>query len=529
MTKIINTPKKHSQSSNVRLTTSTKGLPGEAKPGHGRKDDPLKGEGLYRKLVETMNDGLIVVDQKGVITYVNNKFCEISGYSRGELIDHPVIDFFEDSSGKMLIEQGLRLRKGENVSYEITWLTKGGHRVFSIQSSAPLMDANGGFRGSFAVVTDITKQKKAEEALREREKHFRSLLQTAGSAIILLSPERKILEFNKEAERIYGYEKEEVLGKDYVELVFPEEEREVQAEIIDRILNGEALRGFENVVRARDGTEREMLWNAIPWFDAEGRTIGCIGIGIDITRQKKIEKALRESEKKLRHLSSELLNAQEKERKRISIELHDELGQSLTTLKLQLRAIETKLGRALYPLKRDWTEAFRSLDQVIKNTRNLSRGLSPIILEDLGLTSTLKWLIDDFSRRCNIECSVNLINLDDFFMPEAQIVIYRIFQECLVNIAKHANATQVSIVVKDNGDSFSFYIKDNGKGFEIEEVSQRNTKATGMGFVVMEERVNMLRGCLELISQKGFGTTVNISLPKIRKEIDNATLSFGTC
>jgi len=359
----------------------------------------------------------------------------------------------------------------------------------------------------------LIKKYRAEEDLRETRRRFRSLLQTAGSAIVLLSPERRILEFNNEAERIYGYKREDVIGRDYVELVFPKEEQIAQAKVIDQILAGKPLRGFENVIRAQDGSERTMIWNATPWFDTEGNTIGCIGIGVDISKRKRVEKALRESERKLRHLSSELLYAQEKERKRISLELHDELGQSLTTLKLQLRAIQEKSHQATNDFEKDWTGAFGYLDRIIQNTRRLSRGLSPIILEDLGLTSTIKWLVDDFSIRCGIDCSVNVVDMDDFYEPELQIVIYRIFQECLTNIAKHANATCVSVIVEDNGASFAFRIKDNGKGFDVAEVSDKDAHQKGMGLVAMEERINMLRGSLALTSKRKSGTTVTFTLP----------------
>ena len=527
MKKARSVPGKEGRKRVGQLTSLDKALLDKNKLCQKAEGDVFQHEALYRTLIETMSSGLIALDQKGVIIYVNRQFCEMLRYAHQELIGRPVINFFDDSNRDVVLEQGARIRKGESVSYESAWIAKGGQRVVLMQSSTPIIDTNGNFRGSITVTTDVSRHKQVEEALRareeieeairEREEHFRSILQTAGSAIILLSSDRKILEFNNTAELIFGYNRNEVVGKDYVQLVFPEKTREAEAEVIDRIIAGDPLRGFENRIKARDGTVRDMLWNATPWLDRKGQVMGCIGSGIDITKQKQNEKALRESEQKLRHLSEELINAQEKERKRISIELHDELGQSLTTLKLQLRGIKTKLFSASSSLESDWIQAFEILGHVIKSTRNLSRGLSPIIIEDLGIASTLRWLIEDFSRRCNMRCLATIANLDEFFTPESQVVIYRIFQECLLNIAKHANASQVSIVVKDNGDAFSFCIEDNGKGFDLREASHGNIKAPGMGILVMEERVSMLKGRLEIRTENGGGTTVNIVLPKTIK------------
>ena len=210
--------------------------------------------------------------------------------------------------------------------------------------------------------------------------------------------------------------------------------------------------------------------------------------------RRRAEEALRESEQRLRFLTSQLLSAQERERKRISMELHDELGQSLAVLKLQIRAIERGLGDDQQDLKEGCVELLLYLDGVIDDVRRLSRDLSPAILEDLGLQSALKYLINGVSKHYTVSQAFEVEDLDQLFPAEAQIIIYRIFQECLTNISKHADATEVSIAVKEHDGLISLMIEDNGAGFDPALVLARRATGRGLGLAALDERARMLGG-----------------------------------
>ncbi len=230
-------------------------------------------------------------------------------------------------------------------------------------------------------------------------------------------------------------------------------------------------------------------------------------------RQKKAERALRDSESRLRLLSSHLLTAQERERRRISLELHDELGQSLTVLQLQIRGIEKKLQDEQETVKADCSNSLNYVDQIIENARRLSRDLSPSILEDLGLTAAIRWLSEDFAEHSGIKISLDLPDIDDLFDREAAIIIYRIFQETLNNIAKHSQAKHVSIVIERLAKEVSFAVQDDGRGFNLKEVESGKATERGLGITAMHERARMLGGVLKISSSRDKGTRITFTAP----------------
>ena len=277
------------------------------------------------------------------------------------------------------------------------------------------------------------------------------------------------------------------------------------------IVQGKPVQTIEEIPQ-EDGIHNWLV-NKFPIPDKDGRPALIGAVGIDITLRRRAEEALRESEQRLRYLTSQLLSAQERERKRISMELHDELGQSLAVLKLQIRAIERGLGEDQQDLKEGCLELLHYLDGVIDDVRRLSRDLSPAILEDLGLQSALKYLIDGVGKHYTVSYAFEVEDLDQLFPADAQIIIYRIFQECLTNISKHAGATEVSIAVTENDGLISLVLEDNGGGFDPSQVAGRRATGRGMGLAALDERARMLGGTLKIRSQPGSGTRLTCVIP----------------
>jgi len=367
------------------------------------------------------------------------------------------------------------------------------------------------------------------ERLRKSEERFRTLFHTVGSIIMSISPARRLLVFNQEAERLTGWQRQEVLGKDAFEIFVPEEARDRAEAELAKVLTGELTRGFECPLKLRDGTTRLCLWNAnlVPTY--VGQPIEVIVAGQDITELKQAEEDLRDSSRQLRVLTSQLLTIQEKERGRISRELHDELGQSLIILKFQLNSLLRKLPKTRKALQGDGQAMLQYLNETIENVRRLSQDLSPFLLEDLGLPVAIRHLLGNIREHAGIEVnSVRIDEIDQLFSQEVQITIYRILQECLTNIMKHSQASQVSLEILKRDDYVSFKVIDDGRGFDVLQTRSRQTEDKGIGLAAMEERLRLIRGALEIRSQKGKGTTITFEIPSDLKGSEHGTLPHIT-
>jgi signal transduction histidine kinase len=253
--------------------------------------------------------------------------------------------------------------------------------------------------------------------------------------------------------------------------------------------------------------------------DASGKPYRVVGTDTDITERRRAEETVKESEKKLRLLSSHLLTAQETERQRISRELHDELGQELIALKLRLRSITTKLRKDQAKLRDECDQTQGYIDQILENVRRLSRDLSPYVLEDLGFSAALQRMITDFGKHHNIEGSIDMPNIDNPFPQKTQLTIYRVFQEALTNIAKHAQATRVSVTIRERGDCVSFLVEDDGRGFDRKQTMIRDSAEKGIGLSTMDERISTLRGSLSVESCKERGTKIHFTIPKSQERV----------
>lgn len=230
-------------------------------------------------------------------------------------------------------------------------------------------------------------------------------------------------------------------------------------------------------------------------------------------RIKASKEALKESQRRLQSLSSHLLDAQEKNWRHIALELHDELGQSLTVLKLKLRSIKKILMLESNLSDTAFDDIFTYVDYIINSVRRLSQELCPCFIEDLGLDESIIILADEFAKHTNLKISVEAEEINDCFNLQGRTFIYRIIQESLNNIQKHAEASNVSIKIERQKSHIDIQIVDDGIGFNKEGNKVQNEYKFGMGLTAMEERARMLCGTLQVNSIIGTGTRIEIHVP----------------
>ncbi len=376
-----------------------------------------------------------------------------------------------------------------------------------------------------------------------------NIINSMLDTLIVVNADTKISMVNKSTLDLLGYEKKELIGKSINKIVV---EDSPHHSVIKQLISKGAIGSIEKTYLTKDGRNIPVLFSGAVMHpdNNELQEIVCVARDIierkqaevalkkakdelelrvgertielqnantqlqkEIEEHRRTEAALRDSKDKLRSLSSQLLKAQEKERRRISLELHDELGQSLSLLKVQLGSIKRKLDEDQNELIIDLEEPRQYLNYIIESVRRLSRDLSPSILEDLGLSAALEWLVSDFARHHNLALSYTAENIDHFFSPEHQIIIYRIFQETLSNMGKHAKAEEVLVEIKKRTHEVSFLIVDNGIGFDISQIALEEPTERGMGLAAMQERALIVGSSLNISTQPGKGTRISFKIP----------------
>ncbi len=232
------------------------------------------------------------------------------------------------------------------------------------------------------------------------------------------------------------------------------------------------------------------------------------------TELKTMADELKKSEARLHRLSSDLFSVQENERKRVSLELHDELGQSMAALKMQVGSIARRLGNApTEELKTICNDMRDNINQIIENVRRLAKDLSPVVLDDLGLQAAIEYLVNNFLKIYTVKINYSYTNINHLFDEDSQRIIYRILQEALNNIGKHAQAKNVSLIIEKIDRAVQFTVRDNGKGFNVRKTLDRKDTDRGMGLEAMSERVRILGGKINIVSRPGIDTTITFTAP----------------
>ncbi len=360
---------------------------------------------------------------------------------------------------------------------------------------------------------DITERKRAEERLHESEARYRMLFDNAADGIALADTETgQLVDCNQGLCRMVEWNKAELVGQAHSILHPPAAVIEGFSQTFQQHQTVDPGIALEDRLLSKSGKLIPVEIRAAR-IEINGRDF-LIGIFRDITERKRADEAIKTSHQQLRALARRLQSAREDQRKQIAREIHDELGGALTGLKIDLSFLASSAPKSRDKTKRDsflgrMLDMTNLIDETIGTVRKLVTELRPSILDDFGLLAALEWQLEEFQRRTGVQCKLHstmaYVNLDE----ERSIAVFRIFQESLTNVARHANATKVTATLYKEADSLVLKVEDNGKGISEDDI--HNVKSVGL--VGMRERALFLRGTVNFSGEPSKGTTVSLQFP----------------
>lgn len=357
------------------------------------------------------------------------------------------------------------------------------------------------------LVRSLLSKAALEADLKEGDDQLRHMVQSVRDAIVTIDSEKRVALFNHAAEHLFGIGAREVVGADIRQLLSRTLGQVQNANLVRYIEEGWALRQGESMLRIaelqRNGVSFpvELSISTIPFH---GQTL-LTAVFRDLSERRRAEHQLLESNRQLQELSAAVQNVREKERARIARELHDELGQSLTGIRMEVSWIGSRLLPENEGLSQRVVAIKSLIDQTIASVRRISAELRPLVLDDLGLTAAVSWYVDQFSTRTDIP--VDLTLPDDDSVPGGAVAtaLFRVLQEALTNVTRHAQANHVEVVLQHRNRGWTLRIRDDGIGI-TEEAGERQ----GIGLLGMRERVQILGGRLVLESVPGQGTMIEV-------------------
>ena len=362
-----------------------------------------------------------------------------------------------------------------------------------------------------SVIKKVVCEKKLKEALRESEKRYKASFDNFIDAINIFSKDRRFLDVNKKLIQLSGYSKKELLSMKLEDL-YPESAKSPTEERIQKMLQGEEVPVFETYFLTKVGEKIPVEIGVSALKNCYGQEIVFQSSIRDITERKR-------AQKQVHTLSRQLMKAQETERQRLSRDLHDLVGQDLSALKMGLDILFDDQPKAFPAMRQRVAELSKMLLGTIMAVRDLAYALRPIDLDQLGLAKTALRHCEDFSAKAGVKVDFFAPGLEDLKLDsDTEITLYRLIQEGLNNIKKHADATDATIRLVASFPNIILRIEDNGKGFDAENrlVSAINEKR--MGLRSMEERVAILGGKMSIESRPMQGTKILIEIPTERKE-----------
>jgi PAS domain S-box-containing protein len=418
----------------------------------------------------------------------------------------------------VMLESSLSEKKPFRAEYRL--FARDGRLMWFSDEAVIVQDHASGSAYLQGTMRDITEARKSEEALRESEERFRLLVECVKDyAIFMLDPQGSVVSWNTGTERLKGYSADEIIGGNYSSFYSSEDRKSgVPARDLDA---AKANGSFENEgwrVR-KDGSSfwADAMLTAL--YDKRNRLIGFSCITRDLTEHKLAEEKLLKYQEQLRSLASQLSLAEERERRRIAIELHDRVGQALAMSKIRLGVLKHSLPAS--DLKPSVDEIRKLIEEAIQDTRSLIFKISSPILYELGFEAALEWLAEQLQKQHGIQAGYEDDRLPKPLDDDIRVILFQATSELLVNVAKHAGASRVKVSSRREGDRILVSVEDDGVGFDASKIGSHWRSAVGFGLFSISERLKCMNGHVEIESEPGSRTCVTLVAP-LRLENEKA-------
>lgn len=476
-------------------------------------DELSKSEARLRTIFDTTETSYALLDAQLKIISFNHKAQQFAQREFGstlrvgesvtlalptERLENLLIMIEEAGTGKQLsIEREYKQPDGSS-----HWYIAGVYRVNADK------EESGGYN-ILVSVQDITEQKLASAKIAYERNLSESIINSLPGIFYLANTEGRLVRWNKNYETVSGYSAEELAQMRVIEFVGEEEQSLLLNKKMQAIQHGSAAANLN--FKCKSGKTLPYFFTS--WLTTYQDNPALLGVGMDMTDRVKAENELRQSHEQLRQLSSHLQTIREEERTGIAREIHDELGQQLTGLKMDVTWLGKKINGESEFVKEKIDSIVSLIDDIIKTVRKISSDLRPGVLDDLGLVAALEWQSSEFQKRSGIKLTFHSEVEDIHPGKDVTTGVFRIYQEALTNIMRHASATQVTSSLEQTGNMLVLSIKDNGRGFNPATTAGKKT----LGLIGMQERAFMMGGELEITSVDGKGTSLTLKVPILPK------------
>jgi PAS domain S-box-containing protein len=403
-------------------------------------------------------------------------------------------------------------------------------RTFLV-SCTPVFDESGVLNRIIHIATDITESKRAEQKLRKERDRAQTYLDIAAVIFVAIDATGKVTLINRKGCEILGRDESQIIGKNWFDSFVPEGIRDNVKAVFAQLMAGkiEPVEYFENPVLRRDGRERIIAWNNTLLRDEAGNITGTLSSGEDVTERKHAEEKLHDNQKQLKALASELSLAEERERRRIALGIHDDLGQKLAMAKFRLETLRGSVS------DRNMRAALDNecviMNDILDDVRSLTFELSNPLLYEVGFESAIKsWLKTEIQKNAGLKCEFTSDDIKIELDEDIKVVLFKAVRELLINIVKHAGARTVKVGIAKRDNEVEVTVEDDGAGFDVSKLGLPSGRKGGFGLFSIKERLEYIGGRLEIESSPLKGTRVVMTAPvkKSEREREEAKLYEST-